>query len=316
MLYNLSQKTRDEVESVPELPEVETVVRDLRPCLSGRRLTAVRQTSRHALRTRWRRSWSAAVAGQRIESVERRGKWILVVLENEAILVVHLGMTGQLTIVSSATPRADHTHLIFDLDDGEEHLRFRDIRRFGSVTLFPTRRALEDFFVASRLGPEPFKVPSKYWRDCLRSSKRCLKAVLLDQSVVAGVGNIYADESLFEARLHPARLACDLDDAEANRLRRAVAAVLRRAIERRGSSIRNYVGGSGLQGEYQNEFRVYGRTGSPCPRCGSALECRRLAGRSSHFCPMCQKKQITKTRKYENTKKTNKHFRITNGRRS
>jgi formamidopyrimidine-DNA glycosylase len=286
---------------VPELPEVETVVRDLRPGLSGRRLTMVRQTSRHALRRRWRPSWSAAVAGQRVESVGRRGKWILVALENEAILVFHLGMTGQLTMVPSATPRADHTHLIFDLDDGAEQLRFRDIRRFGSVTLFPTRQALEDFFVASRLGPEPFEVPAKYWRDCLRSSKRCLKAVLLDQSVVAGVGNIYADESLFEARLHPARRACDLDDAEANRLRRAVAVVLRRAIERRGSSIRNYVGGSGLQGEYQNEFRVYGRTGSPCPRCGTPLECRRLAGRSSHFCPTCQKSQTT-----NHTNNTNK----------
>jgi formamidopyrimidine-DNA glycosylase len=273
---------------VPELPEVETVVRDLRPCLKGCRLMHVRQTSRQALRTRWRAAWSAAVAGQRIEIVTRRGKWILVELGNESILVFHLGMTGQLTIVSDATPLADHTHLIFDLDKGAKQMRFRDIRRFGSVTLFPNRQALEDFFAASRLGPEPFEVPAKYWRECLRGSKRCLKAVLLDQSVVAGVGNIYADESLFEARLHPARLSCDLDNTESDRLRRAVATVLRRAIERRGSSIRNYVGGSGLQGEYQNEFRVYDRAGEPCPRCGAAIESRRLAGRSSHFCPKCQ----------------------------
>jgi formamidopyrimidine-DNA glycosylase len=290
---------------VPELPEVETVVRDLRPCLSGRRLTRVHQTSRHALRTRWRPAWGSAVAGQRVESVERRGKWILVGLENEAILVVHLGMTGQLTIVPATMPRANHTHLIFDLDDGAEQLRFRDIRRFGSVTLFPKRQAVEEFFAAARLGPEPFDVPAHYWRDCLRDSKRCLKAVLLDQSLVAGVGNIYADESLFEARLHPARPACDLDDAEANRLRRAVATVLRRAIECRGSSIRNYVGGSGLQGEYQNEFRVYGRAGQPCPRCGAALECRRLAGRSSHFCPCCQqqKKLTTEAQRHREEKK-------------
>jgi formamidopyrimidine-DNA glycosylase len=278
---------------VPELPEVETVVRDLRPCLSGRRLASVRRTSRHALRRRWRPAWNAAVAGQQIESVTRRGKWILVALANEAVLVIHLGMTGQLTVVPAASPRPDHTHLIFDLDDGEQQLRFRDIRRFGSVTLFPTRQALEDFFAAARLGPEPFDVPVRYWRACLLSSKRCLKAVLLDQSVVAGVGNIYADESLFEARLHPARLACNVNDAEADRLRRAVAAVLRRAIERRGSSIRNYVDGSGAQGGYQTEFRVYDRTGEPCPRCGAAIECRRLAGRSSHFCPRCQKQELT-----------------------
>ncbi|MHB1422988.1 MAG: bifunctional DNA-formamidopyrimidine glycosylase/DNA-(apurinic or apyrimidinic site) lyase [Gemmataceae bacterium] len=278
---------------MPELPEVETVVRDLKPCLSGRRLARVRQTSRQTLRRRWRPSWSAAVAGQRVENVSRRGKWILIALEKEAVLVIHLGMTGQLTIVPAASSRADHTHLIFDLDDGQQQLRFRDIRRFGSVTLLPTRQALEEFFVASHLGPEPFDVPAPYWRDCLRNSKRCLKAVLLDQSIVAGVGNIYADESLFEAHLHPARLACDLDDAESNRLRRAVATVLRRAIERRGSSIRNYVDGSGLQGGYQNEFRVYGRTGEPCPRCKTAIESRRLAGRSSHFCPTCQKNPTT-----------------------
>jgi formamidopyrimidine-DNA glycosylase len=273
---------------VPELPEVETVVRDLRPYLAGRRLASVRQSSRQALRTRWRPVWNAQIAGRCVRGVERRGKWILIELDNDTLLVVHLGMTGQLTVVPAATPLADHTHLVFVLDDGARQLRFRDIRRFGSARLFPTRQALEDFFVAARLGPEPFELPAKYWRECLRGSKRCLKAVLLDQSVAAGIGNIYADESLFEARLHPARLACDLADAESERLRRAVAAVLRRAIQRRGSSIRNYVGGSGLQGEYQNEFRVYGRTGEPCPRCGDAIACLRLAGRSSHFCPMCQ----------------------------
>jgi formamidopyrimidine-DNA glycosylase len=274
--------------SVPELPEVETVVRDLRPYLRCRQLGRVRRHSRQALRTRWQPLWNIAIAGKRIENVWRRGKWILVTLENEAVLVFHLGMTGQLTVVAAATPVADHTHLIFDLDDGKQQLRFRDIRRFGSVTLFPSRQALEDFFVASRLGPEPFDVPAKYWRDCLRGSKRCLKAVLLDQRVVAGVGNIYADESLFEARLHPARLACALGNSEIDRLRRAVAKVLNRAIDRRGSSIRNYVSGNGRQGEYQNEFRVYGRTGEPCPRCGAAIENLRLAGRSSHYCPQCQ----------------------------
>ncbi|HEY7155194.1 MAG TPA: zinc finger domain-containing protein, partial [Gemmataceae bacterium] len=167
------------------------------------------------------------------------------------------------------------------------------IRRFGSVTLFANRPAVEDFFVRSGLGPEPFDLPMNYWRDCLRGTKRCLKAVLLDQRVAAGVGNIYADESLFQARLHPSRPADTLDGAEADRLRRAVGAVLRRAIERRGSSIRNYVGGSGLQGEYQNEFRVYGRAGEPCPRCGAAIACLRLAGRSSHYCPRCQKQELT-----------------------
>lgn len=290
---------------MPELPEVETVVRDLRPLLMGRRLASVRQTSRHSLRTRWRPCWNAAVAGQRVESIARRGKWILVELQNGALLVFHLGMTGQLTVVSAATPRADHTHLVFALDDGAEQLRFRDIRRFGSVTLFPDRQTLEKTFSAARLGPEPFDLDPAYWRQTMAETKRILKAVLLDQQVVAGVGNIYADEALFEARLHPAQRGCDLDARAAAQLRRAIAVVLRRAIERRGSSIRNYVGGSGLQGSYQHEFRVYGRTGEPCPRCGSAIECRRLAGRSSHFCPICQKSQTTNHTNNTNKKKHN-----------
>jgi formamidopyrimidine-DNA glycosylase len=289
---------------VPELPEVETVVRDLRPCLVGRRLASVKQTSRHALRLRWRPAWNAASAGRRVGGVERRGKWILIRLDDDKTLVVHLGMTGQLTVGPAEAPIADHTHLIFSLDGGERELRFRDIRRFGSVTLFDGPQVLDDFFVRSGLGPEPFDLPKKYWRERLRATRRNLKAVLLDQGVVAGVGNIYADESLFQARLHPARPARDLDDAESERLRRAVAAVLRRAIERRGSSIRDYVGGSGLRGEYQNEFRVYGRTGEPCPRCGAAIACLRLAGRSSHFCPICQKRQTTKHTKH--TKKRQK----------
>jgi formamidopyrimidine-DNA glycosylase len=290
---------------VPELPEVETVVRELRPYLSRRRLARVRQNSRQSLRTRWRPLWGTAITGKRIDSVTRRGKWILITLENEAILVCHLGMTGQLTVVPASTPLANHTHLIFELDDGEQQLRFRDIRRFGSVTLFPSPKELEDFFASSRLGPEPFDMPARYWRDSLRGAKRSVKAVLLDQRVVAGVGNIYADESLFEARLHPTRLACDLDNSEIDRLRRAVAKVLNRAIEKRGSSIRNYVGGSGLQGEYQNEFRVYGRTGKPCPRCDAAIESRRLAGRSSHYCPTCQKKKTT-----DNTDKDKREHRL------
>ena len=291
---------------MPELPEVETVVRELRPFLNCRCVARVRRSSRQSLRTRWRPLWGTAIIGKRIESVARRGKWILIALENKAILVCHLGMTGQLTVVPAYTPVADHTHLIFDLDDGRQQLRFRDIRRFGSVTLFPSGQALEEFFVSASLGPEPFDVPANYWRDCLRGSKRSLKAVLLDQRVVAGVGNIYADESLFEARLHPARLACGLDESEIDRLRRAVVKVLNRAIERRGSSIRNYVGGSGLQGEYQNEFRVYGRTGDPCLRCGAAIESRRLAGRSSHYCPTCQKRVTTNHTNDSNKDKKNR----------
>jgi formamidopyrimidine-DNA glycosylase len=228
------------------------------------------------------------VRGRRVRLVRRRGKWIILDLDGGKHLVFHLGMSGQLTVVPAAAPEAAHTHLAFVLDRGRGELRFRDPRRFGGVSLFDDGR-LDEFFRQSALGPEPFDVAPAYFRDRLRQTGRCLKAVLLDQRVVAGVGNIYADEALFEARLHPARPANGLSAVEATRLRRAVAAVLTRAIEGRGSSVRNFVGGCGLRGEYQREHRVYGRTGEPCPRCGAAVERVRLAGRSTHFCPRCQR---------------------------
>jgi formamidopyrimidine-DNA glycosylase len=272
---------------LPELPEVETVVRDLRPLLIGQRFGAV-HAGRRRLRRPWSKAWGSQISEQRIEDVTRRGKWIVVCLANGRRLVVHLGMTGQLTVVQRDVPPALHTHLIFDLNGGKAQLRFRDIRRFGSATVLSAPAALEQFFRAAQLGPEPFALARDYWRDAVAGTSRCLKAVLLDQRVVAGVGNIYADESLFEARLPPSQLGRQTNAGEADRLRVAIGRVLRRAINRRGSSIRNYVGGSGLQGRYQNEFRVYGRTGEPCVRCGAALQRVRLAGRSTHFCPSCQ----------------------------
>ncbi len=272
---------------MPELPEVETVVRDLRPLLVGRRLASV-QVGAKALRRRWSADWEARLIGRRVREVRRRGKWIILVLDHGLYLVVHLGMTGQLTVVPADKPPAPHTHVVFDLDRGREQLRFRDVRRFGSATVFEDQAALDEFFRDARLGPEPFDLDPVYWRDILAKTARCLKAVLLDQRVVAGVGNIYADESLFEARLHPTRPGRSLNAAEAGRLRQAIAKVLNRAIHQRGSSIRNYVGGSGLKGSYQEEFRVYGRTGRPCPRCRTPIGRIRLAGRSTHFCPRCQ----------------------------
>ncbi len=273
---------------MPELPEVETVVRELRPGLLGRRVRAVR-VGRLSLRKPWHKSWAKVLTGRLLLSVQRRGKWIVIEVEGGSFLVVHLGMTGQFTVAPATATRANHTHLVFVLDNAAE-LRFRDVRRFGSATLFPGRSELDASFSAAGLGPEPFDLDRRYWRERLAATARSLKAVLLDQRVIAGVGNIYADESLFRARLHPGQLARELDAAAADRLRRSVAEVLTRAIQRRGSSIRDYVGASGERGEYQNEFLVYGRTGKPCPRCKQPIVRVRLAGRSTHFCPRCQSK--------------------------
>lgn len=287
---------------MPELPEVETVVRDLRPLLIGRSFVKI-DVSRKALRRQWSRGWQAQLIGQRVRAIERRGKWILIELEDHPHpqplsqkgrggpwLIVHLGMTGQFTVVPADRPRQPHTHVVFTLDDANE-LRFRDVRRFGSVTLFSSLEHVDQLFLDMGLGPEPFDCDAAYWRTCLRSTRRNLKAILLDQTILAGVGNIYADESLFEAKLHPTLIGQNVTAIQARTLRRAIAAVLTRAIEQRGSSIRDYIGGSGLKGSFQDEFCVYGRTGEACVRCRTTIEKITLAGRSTHFCPKCQRKR-------------------------
>jgi formamidopyrimidine-DNA glycosylase len=278
--------------AMPELPEVETVVRDLRPLLFGRTIREVRR-SRLRLRRPWKAAWDAVLRNARVEGIRRRGKWILVDLRGSTVLRVHLGMTGQFTVVSADEAAPDHLHLRFALDNGVE-LRFRDPRRFGSAEWFADREALAATMDAE-LGPEPFGLDAKYFRDSLRQTVRNLKAILLDQTIVAGVGNIYADEALFRSGLHPGRRGRSLTIAECDRLRESIEAVLTRAIESRGSTIRDYVGGSGLRGGFQSHFAVYGRTGEPCPTCGAAVKCVRLAGRASHFCPRCQRMNGTQS---------------------
>jgi len=307
---------------VPELPEVETVVRDLRPLLAGRGITGVRQ-SKHKLRRPWKPQWNAAVNGARVEAVRRRGKWILIDLAgaepnpppppslkgrgekrsgnssspfpsgkragglgSSPLLRVHLGMTGQFTVVPASAAPPDHLHVVFALDNAHE-LRYRDPRRFGSVEYF-ANRADAEAELSAELGPEPFGIDATYFRAAVRGTARNLKAILLDQTIVAGVGNIYADEACFRAKLHPGRTGKSLSAADCDRLREAIESVLTRAIESRGSTIRDYVGGSGLGGGFQNEHAVYGRTDQPCPACAAAIECARYAGRASHYCPRCQ----------------------------
>ncbi|HUR55091.1 MAG TPA: bifunctional DNA-formamidopyrimidine glycosylase/DNA-(apurinic or apyrimidinic site) lyase [Gemmataceae bacterium] len=314
---------------MPELPEVETVVRDLRPLVKGRTVKAVRR-SKLNLRTPWQPAWDAQVIGRKFGGVRRRGKWIVMELSGRAggvnppvetsakhrgvltprspdpaALVVHLGMSGQFTVVPAGEAIPTHLHVVFELDNGTE-LRLRDQRRFGLARFHPSLdEALAE--LDASLGPEPFDYPAKQFRTAMAGTKKNLKAILLDQAVIAGVGNIYADEACFRAKLHPARTGASLSGDEADRLREAVELTLTRAIEGRGSTIRDYVGGSGLRGGFQNEHAVYGRTGEPCPACGTAVECVRLAGRASHFCPSCQlpvaRRQLLKRRPGKRTGK-------------
>lgn len=268
---------------------METVVRDLRPLLEKKKIIAV-QVSKQKLRKPWKPAWNNRINGQVIDQLNRRGKWILVEMESGLCLVIHLGMTGQLRVVDSSQTREDHTHLVFSLEGDKEQLRFRDVRRFGSAVLFESQQELENFFKENKLGPEPFGLSLEYFQDKVQKSDRTLKAILLDQQVVSGVGNIYADESLFVAKLHPSLRGADTTGTKVRKLRDAIEFVLKRAVEQRGSTIRNYLGGTGLRGQYQDEFLAYGRMGQPCTVCKTPIERIRLAGRSTHFCPRCQRR--------------------------
>ena len=274
---------------MPELPEVETIASDLRPHLVGRTIVRCDLRFPTIVRHPEPELFVDLVAGMRIESVKRRGKYILIGLVEERVLVVHLGMTGQLRIVQPATPIAGHTHAIFDLDDGRQ-LRYRDPRRFGRI-LLGTEADLLLARAMPRLGPEPidpdFSAEQLYM--ALRRRKAPLKAVLLDQATVAGVGNIYADESLHRAGLRPDRVARRLSRKSAARLHESLRTSLETAIRNRGSSVDTYRDAWGELGGQQEVLLVYGRGGEPCFTCGRPLSSIRIAGRTTVFCRTCQR---------------------------
>ena len=274
---------------MPELPEVETIAADLRPHLIGRTIIRCDLRFPKIVRHPEPEAFIDAIVGMRITSVGRRGKYILIRLVEDLVLVVHLGMSGQLRLVDPATPLAAHTHAVFDLDDSSQ-LRYTDPRRFGRL-LLGTEPALLDSRAMPRLGPEPidpgFGADDLYQR--FRKRKASLKAVLLDQSTIAGVGNIYADESLHRARLRPDRITGSLSKSSVRRLHEALRVSLLLAIKNRGSSVDTYRDAWGEVGGQQEKLQVYGRAGEPCFTCGRPLSLVRIAGRSSVFCRRCQR---------------------------
>jgi formamidopyrimidine-DNA glycosylase len=274
---------------VPELPEVETIVADLRPHLVGRTIVRAELPFPTIVRHPEPEVFVDSVAGMPINAVRRRGKFILMDLAEDLLLVVHLGMTGQLRLVDPATPVEKHTHAIFTLNDGRQ-LRYRDPRRFGRL-LLGTEEALLASKKMPRLGPEPIDpafVSEELYRS-LRGRRTSLKAVLLDQGAIAGVGNIYADESMHRARLRPDRVASGLSRKSAQRLHESLRDSLLMAIRNRGSSVDTYRDAWGELGGQQEKLLVYGRAGEPCFTCGRPLKSIRLAGRSTVFCTRCQR---------------------------
>jgi formamidopyrimidine-DNA glycosylase len=274
---------------MPELPEVETIVADLRPHLVGRTIVRCDLRFPSIVRHPEPEQFVDSIVGLKIEALRRRGKYILANLEGGPQLVIHLGMSGQLRLVGAETPLADHTHVILELDDGRQ-LRYRDPRRFGRM-LLGTEASLIESRKMPRLGPEPidvdFGADDLYVR--LRRRRAPLKAVLLDQTTIAGVGNIYADESLHRARLRPDRAAGSLSRMSVRRLHEALREALLIAIRNRGSSVDSYRDAWGEVGSQQEQLQVYGRAGEPCYRCGRPLALVRIAGRSSVFCRRCQR---------------------------
>ena len=274
---------------MPELPEVETVVGDLRPLLAGRRFETVKLLLPRLVRYPRPAAFVRGLMGAQIESVTRRGKYIIAALAgSDKRFVVHLGMTGHLRVWERAEPVAKHTHLRIALDDGRE-LRYDDQRQFGRF-LLGTEEELKAARVFPRLGPEPIgdSLTEAGFQALIRRRHRPLKSALLDQSFLAGLGNIYADEACFVARVRPTRKTDRLAVRERQALFGAIGAVLSQAIAARGSSVANYVDAFGVAGRNQKTLQVYGRAGRPCVRCGTPLKSLRLAGRTTVYCPQCQ----------------------------
>ncbi|MDP8904722.1 MAG: bifunctional DNA-formamidopyrimidine glycosylase/DNA-(apurinic or apyrimidinic site) lyase [Chloroflexota bacterium] len=280
---------------MPELPEVETIARELAPLVVGARIRDVWFDWPNQIKHPPADEFAAAVRDRQIRRVERRAKWLVLDLSGEAVLAIQVKMTGQLFVVASDAPRDKHVHAIFSLDDGRE-LRLRDTRKFGRLGLYRRSEtgtilgAEEGRELFGKFGPEPLEASfsAAEFRRRLTARRGRLKTLLMDQSFLAGVGNIYADEALWRARLHPLRSAAGINAEQARRLYRAVREVLAEAIERRGSSVDDYLPPEGA-GEMQNFLNVYGRSGKPCPRCGRPIRRIVLNARSTHFCSWCQR---------------------------
>jgi formamidopyrimidine-DNA glycosylase len=265
---------------MPELPEVETVVRTLSPRISGRRVERV-TVFRADIVEPAGTDFARLIDGRIISKIGRRGKKIVFSLDNGNRFVIHLGMTGRLTIESAQSDRAGHTHLLVGF--GGEEMRFSDPRRFGGVFWLGTTESEEE-----GLGPEPLTVRPGELAERLSKTKRAIKTALLDQSLIAGIGNIYADEALFTSGIHPKIRADKLNASQVAALTRAIKLVLRRALRHRGSTLRDYRDANGESGDFQKLHQVYDRKGKPCVVCGTAIARIVLGGRSSHFCPSCQ----------------------------
>ncbi|HVB85849.1 MAG TPA: bifunctional DNA-formamidopyrimidine glycosylase/DNA-(apurinic or apyrimidinic site) lyase [Candidatus Dormibacteraeota bacterium] len=273
---------------MPELPEVETVARGLQCALPARRILSIRLGKTDFIEDP--AALEREIPGSCVQSVRRFGKFMLIDLqpreadEPKFALQVHLGMTGRMVVCSPDEPVLPHTHVFIALDDGRE-VRYTDPRRFGFMRIVPETEREE---LLQSVGLEPLDATEADFADKILSRRARIKALLLDQHVFGGMGNIYTDESLWRARINPKRLGANLSSAEIHQLYKAMRQVLTEAISSRGSTISNFVDSYGLPGNFQQRHRVYDREGKKCFRCGTLIRREIVAGRSSYFCPRCQ----------------------------
>jgi formamidopyrimidine-DNA glycosylase len=274
---------------VPELPEVETVRRGLITSLVGQKIAGVEVLRPQSIGFPFPADFVQSLRGHCVLDVSRRGKYLLIHLDQGAHLGVHLRMSGRLLVTGPDQPLGPHVRVRIFLDQDLE-LRFEDMRVFGRLWYVPQGKAVETVITGlQNLGPEPLdNFSGKDLSDRLRKRTQPIKTALLDQGVVAGIGNIYADESLFGAKINPLRPAQSLTRAELDTLTTVIQSTLRRAIALGGSTLRDYTDSRGVNGNYQEQAWVYARKGAPCRVCGTPVERIRLAGRSTHFCPHCQ----------------------------
>jgi len=274
---------------MPELPEVETVRAWLEPKLVGRRFEHVEIVDPRLTRPADPAGVAAELEGERVAALDRRGKYLIVRFESGRVLLIHLRMTGQLLHANGDSPPAEDVHrrAVVRLDDGSDVV-YRDVRRFGTWQLLDEHHLTP--YLAQRVGREPLvrSFSGKRLAEALEGRRAPLKSALLDQRRLAGIGNIYADEALWRARLHPLRPAGELSTAEITALHRGIRAALKAGIARQGATLSNYRTPDGSPGRMQEEFRVYGREGEPCERCGTPIEKIRAAGRGTWYCPFCQ----------------------------
>ena len=273
---------------MPELPEVETIRQRLAPFVEGRKFERVSILDPRVTRPLDPEEVAAELAGEVVAKLDRRGKYLIFRFVSGRALLIHLRMTGNLLHGPNGAAAEDpHRRAVVTLDDGSD-VTYRDVRRFGTWLLLEPGE--DEPYLAQRLGGEPLAASFTARTLASRVARRTapIKAALLDQRTVAGMGNIYADEALWDARIHPLRPAGDLNPDELKRLRRSIRRALERGIERQGTTLSDYRMPDGGRGAMQHELRVYGRDGEPCDRCGTPIEKTRVAGRGTWFCPKCQ----------------------------